>query len=139
MTSTAEIRNGICLVTLDGEFDRASVEGIRAEVERCLQQAASVVFEFGDVTFVDGGMLALLREIHDSLGTGGWLGVARPRPWIRRLLEVTGLIGQPGFRILSDIKDAWAVNDRGTDGPSSHAAGDVDPDDGAAHGEGLVP
>lgn len=134
MTSTAEIRNGICLVTLDGEFDRASVEEIRVEVERCLRHASSVVFEFSDVTFVDGGILALLREIHDSLGTGGWLGVARPRPWIRHLFEVTGLSAQPGFRVLADIKDAWAVNDRKTNDPSSHAPGEACPDDSAAGG-----
>ena len=64
MTSTAEIRHGICFVTLAGEFDRANVDRLATEIETCLKDASSVLFDFGAVTFINGAVMSLL---HDAL------------------------------------------------------------------------
>ena len=113
MTSTAEIRHGTCFVTLAGEFDRANVEELAAEIETCLKEASSVLFDFGAVTFINGAVMALLHDVLERLGDGGWLGVARPLPEIERLLGVAGLCDVPNFRIFSTLKEALEVVDRG--------------------------
>ena len=113
MTSTAEIRNGICLVTLAGEFDRANVEQLRAEIRSCLEESSSVVFDFGAVTFANGGVLSLLYDVLEGLDAGGWLGIARPLPSIERTFSVAGLGRQPNFRIFRTLGEALEAIARG--------------------------
>jgi anti-anti-sigma factor len=113
VTSTAEIRNGICLVTLVGEFDRANVEQLRAAIQSCLEETSSVVFDFGAVSFANGGVLSLLHDVLEGLLDGGWLGVARPIPAIERMFQVAGLSRQPNFRVFPTLAEALQVIERG--------------------------
>ena len=113
MTSTAVVRNGTCFVTLAGEFDRANVDKLAAEIETCLVEASSALFDFGAVTFINGAVMALLHDVIERLGGGGWLGVARPLPRILKQLRVAGLSDLPNFRIFSTLKEALEVIDRG--------------------------
>ena len=106
MTATAEIRNGICLVTLAGEFDRANVGEVRAEVEACLQQARSIVFDLKDVSFVDGALLSLFHDVLVRLGAGDRLAVAGSVPLIERLFHVAGLTELPRFGLYSNVGEA---------------------------------
>jgi anti-anti-sigma factor len=112
VTSTAEIRNRTCLVTLAGEFDRANVDELRAEIETCLKEASSVLLDLGAVTFINGAVMSLLHDVRERLGNGGWLGVARPLPRIEKLLGVAGLSDLPHFRIFSTLGEALEVIDR---------------------------
>ena len=105
MTSTAELRNGICIVTLSGEFDRGNADALKGEIETCLEQASSVV-DFGAVTFANGAMMSLLHDVLDGLNDGGWLAIARPLPQIERIFRVAGLTGQPGFRVFPTLGEA---------------------------------
>ncbi len=113
MTSTAEIRHQSCLVTMAGEFDRANVGTLRAEIEWCLDSATSVVFDFGAVTFVDGAVMAVLHDILERLGDEGWLGVARPLARIERLFRVAGLSDLPRFRVFPTLEEALKIIDQG--------------------------
>ena len=113
MTSTAEIRHGTCFVTLAGEFDRANVGELATEIETCLKEASSVLFDFEAVTFINGAVMSLLHDVLARLGDGGWLGVARPLPGIEKLLGVAGLSDLPNFRIFSTLKEALEVVDQG--------------------------
>ena len=113
MTSTAEIRHQSCVVTMAGEFDRANVGELRAEIEWCLDRATSVVFDFGAVTFIDGAVMSVLHDILERLGAEGWLGVARPAARIERLLQVAGLSALPRFRIFPTLQEALKIIDRG--------------------------
>ena len=113
MTSTSEIRNRTCFVTLAGEFDRANVDQLAAEIKPCLASASSVLFDFGAVTYVNGALLSLLLDVLEGLEEGGWLGVARPLPRIERLLGVAGLTDRSNFRIFSTLKEALEVVERG--------------------------
>ena len=113
MTSTAEIRHGTCFVTLAGEFDRANVDKLAAEIETCLKAGSSVLFDFGAVTFINGAVMSLLHDVLERLGDGGWLGVARPLPAIETILGVAGLSDLPNFRIFSTLKEALEVVDQG--------------------------
>jgi anti-anti-sigma factor len=111
--STAEIRNGVCFVTLAGEFDRANVGQLRAEIDSCLQEASSVLFDFGAVSFANGGVLSLLQDILEGLEEGAWLGIARPLPGIEKTFQVAGLIRQPSFRVFATLGEALEVIERG--------------------------
>jgi anti-anti-sigma factor len=112
VTSTSEIRNRTCLVTLEGEFDRTNVGELRAEIKACLERAFSVLLDFGAVTFIDGSVLSLLLDVLGKLQEGGSLGVARPLPRIERLLGVAGLTDRSNFRIFSTLNEALKVVDR---------------------------
>lgn len=113
LMSACEIRHRTCMVTLAGEFDRATVDALAGEIKPCLDRASSVLFDLGAVTFIDGAVLALLLDILEEQGEGGWLGVARPRPWIERLLEIAGLTDKTTFRIFSTRTEALEAIDRG--------------------------
>jgi anti-anti-sigma factor len=113
VTSTAVLRHGTCFVTLDGEFDRANVGELAAEIETCLAESSSVLFDFGAVTFINGAVMHLLHDIRERLGSGGWLGVARPLPRIEKLLKVAGLAELPNFRIFTTLEEALEFIDRG--------------------------
>ena len=113
MTSSAVVRNRTCFVTLEGEFDRANVGELAAQIEACLAESSSVVFDFGAVTFINGAVMSLLHDVLERLGDEGWLGVARPLPRIGKLLGVAGLSDLPNFRVFSTLKEALEVVDRG--------------------------
>ena len=112
MTATAEIRNGICLVTLAGEFDRANVGEIEAEIEVCLQQARSIVFDFKDLTFANGAVISLLHDALERLGDGGQVAVAEALPLIEMLFRVAGLTDLPNFRLYPNVSEAFRTMDR---------------------------
>ena len=113
MTSTAEIRNRTCLVTMAGEFDRGNVDILRAEIEGCLETASSVVLDFRLVTFANGAVMSLLHDILDLVGPDGWLGVAEPLPVIERLFSVAGFSPHPNFRVFPTLEEALRVIDQG--------------------------
>ena len=112
MKSTAEIRNRTCLVTMAGEFDRANVDTLRAEIEWCLENSTSVVFDFQEVTFINGGVMALFHDVLERVGEDGWLGVARPPASIERLFSVAGLSALPNFRVFVSLEEALGVIDQ---------------------------
>ena len=113
MTSTAEIRNRTCVVSLAGEFDRANVGELRSKIEWCLKSASSVLFDLGEVTFINGAVMSLLLEVAEQLGEEGWLGVARPLKSMERLFSVAGLSAFPNFRIYATLEEALEAVDRG--------------------------
>lgn len=113
MASTSEIRNRTCFVTLAGEFDRANVDQLVAEIKDCLDEAPSVLFDFAAVTYVNGGVMSLLLDILDGLGEGGWLGVARPLPRIEQLLRIAGLTDRTSFRIFPTLEEALEAVEQG--------------------------
>ena len=112
MTSIAEIRNDTCLVTMAGEFDRSNVDRLAKEIQSCLESTSSVLFDFGEVTFINGAVMALLHNVLERLPDDGWVGVARPLPRIERLLGVAGLSQLPNFRIFTTLEEGLRVIDR---------------------------
>lgn len=106
MTSRVEIRSGICVISLDGEFDRNNIAEVRSQIETCLRQSKSLVLDFGDVTFANGAVLALLMETLERLSPDGWVSIVRPLPEIERLFQVAGLTDRPNFRVLATLAEA---------------------------------
>lgn len=82
--------SGATVVLLRGELDIASVEPIRAEVEKALSQAGndSVTFDLSKLDFMDSSGLALLVGASKRVG---FVLIRQPSATIRRVIEVTGL------------------------------------------------
>jgi ABC-type transporter Mla MlaB component len=112
VTSTAEIRNGICVVTLSGEFDRGNIEHLRLNIASCLAEASSVIFDFEAVTFANGGVLSLLLDVLEGLPDGGWLGIVRPLSGIEKSFRAAGLSRQPNFWVFSTMDEAFKFTGR---------------------------
>lgn len=108
MTSTAEIRNGICFVTLSGEFDRSNAIQLMGDIETCLNQASSVVFDFRAVTFANGAIMCLLHDILEIVGPVGRVAVVGAIPDIERLFQVASLTGQPNFHVFATMEEAMS-------------------------------
>ncbi|MFJ6378583.1 STAS domain-containing protein [Kitasatospora sp. NPDC092039] len=91
---TVEIRPwaGGTVLALLGDLDLDSIADLRAAVDRALTEPATVVvvdcagLEFCDST----GLNALLRAKARAAVDGSRIELARPRPLILRMLELTG-------------------------------------------------
>ena len=113
VTITFEVRNGTCLLALEGEFDRGNTPELAATIDECLRNASSIAIDFQAVTFVDGGVLSLFHDVLENLDSPGWLAIIRPIPGVRRLFDVAGLSGRRNFRLFPTMKQALEAIDRG--------------------------
>ena len=79
------------LLVLEGEFDMAAAEEVRARLaELAGRGVASVVLDLAAVTFIDSSTLReLLRADLLLRSSGGRLVLAAPTPPVTRLLELT--------------------------------------------------
>ncbi|MGH9169441.1 MAG: STAS domain-containing protein [Acidimicrobiales bacterium] len=82
--------DGTSVVTLVGELDIASAEGVRADLQAAVDAASNgkVAVDVGGLAFIDSSGLALLVWVAKQVGS---VVIRRPSPAIRRIVEVTGL------------------------------------------------
>ncbi len=100
---------GSPLVVLSGEIDHHSANQVRLALERELVSPDQVVlFDLNGLTYLDSGGLALLFDLIRTLEEG-WVGVIRPSPGVRRLLQISGLDTQEKFRVFDDLEEARAA------------------------------
>ncbi len=112
MTTTAEIRQRTSVVTLVGEFDRANLADLQAEIEWCLQSTSLLVLDLSGVTYADGALLSLLLDVLERLGDAGWLSVAGPSKHVERLFAALGLSDLPAFHVYPTLQKALEAADR---------------------------
>ncbi|MER6366357.1 STAS domain-containing protein [Kitasatospora sp. NPDC001527] len=100
---TARARPGArgTVLVLNGELDLDSVAVLRRALDGALAVPGTVVvIDCGELAFCDStGVSALLEGAGRAAGSGSRIELARPRPLVRRVLELTGVI------------DAFAVHD----------------------------
>ena len=86
------VEDPLCpLVTIVGELDIASVDGVAAGIEPYLTGTPEkVVFDLGGLQFMDSSGIAMLVNIANRVGT---VQVRAASPIVRRVIEVTGLDG----------------------------------------------
>jgi anti-sigma B factor antagonist len=100
-----------------GELDHRSAPILREAIEGELIKAVDVLLlDFGDLTYMDSGGLALMFEVVRRFKEPGWLGVIAAKPAAARLMEMTGLVDHACFRLLPDLPAALATLD--DSGPS---------------------
>lgn len=79
------------IVALDGEFDLAQRQRVNDAFEAVADDSL-VVIDLERAQYIDSTVLScLIRLRRDLTDRGGTLVLARPRPMVKRLLEVAGL------------------------------------------------
>ena len=82
-------------VTITGELDIASVDGVAEGIEPYLGDPTErVVFDLGNLEFMDSSGIALLVRVANRVGT---VQVSEASPIVRRVLEATGLVDTFGM------------------------------------------
>jgi anti-anti-sigma factor len=83
-------------VTVVGEVDLATAHLLRDRLLNVLHEQAPAVLDVDlvGVTFLDcTGISALVAARNAAVHTGGQMRVSHPQPIVRRVLDVTGLLG----------------------------------------------
>jgi anti-sigma B factor antagonist len=99
---------GVAVVALTGEHDLYTAPALRERITGVLEDGTALVIDLTQSTFIDSSVLRVLlearREAHErAVGFAIALEEAGS-PGVRRMLEVTGLIGV--FPVLPARKDA---------------------------------
>lgn len=83
-------RSGVPVLELHGEFDLTTMGLLETELAPLLaEQPERLVFELGDLQFMDSSALAwLLRAVHEA----GEVELRSLPPILRQVLEATGVI-----------------------------------------------
>jgi anti-sigma B factor antagonist len=103
-------RLGAPLVYVKGELDHQTSPQLRAVIEEeAAPGPAALILEMSGVSYMDSGGLSLMFDTLTRMKKSGWLGVVAPAPPVARLMEITGLTDQSGFRLLSDLSAAAAA------------------------------
>ena len=93
MTATVESPESVTVI-IEGELDIASVEVIRRGIDPYLvDPPKQVVFDLARLRFMDSSGIALLIEVANRVGS---VEIHNATPIVRRVLEVTGLVGTLG-------------------------------------------
>ena len=93
--STAEVRttteDGILILWLSGELDLSSVVKVSGDAKAALgEDCQHVIFDLGELTFMDSSGIALLLEIAERVPN---VELRRASSIVRRLIGLTGLDG----------------------------------------------
>lgn len=89
----------VAVLALRGELDLATVPALRDRLLEVVRTHRSVVLDLSGLGFLDSTGLGLLvsavKRLHARKGS---LVVTAPSPTVRRLLEVSGLVGHLAIR-----------------------------------------
>ncbi|HEY5271812.1 MAG TPA: STAS domain-containing protein [Acidimicrobiales bacterium] len=81
--------SGVPIVKLTGEVDMSNVDSVRASVDLAIEHDPErIVFDLGALEFMDSSGLAMLLAVAEKISV---VELRRPRPLIRRVIELTGL------------------------------------------------
>ena len=85
--------DGVCVVSVIGELDLASVEEFSTTARRSAALCAALEVDLGAVSFIDSTGLSALIKLREETGARGVpLTLANVSPATHRLLQVTGLL-----------------------------------------------
>jgi anti-sigma B factor antagonist len=100
-------RLGAPLVYVKGELDHQTAPQLRAIIdEESASAPQALILDLSQVSYMDSGGLSLMFDTVTRLRGSGWLGVVGATSPVTRLMEITGLTDQPGFRMLPDLTAA---------------------------------
>ncbi|KOG31367.1 STAS domain-containing protein [Streptomyces resistomycificus] len=84
--------DGITVLTVRGEIDFQTVTALQDVLPPADEASGPrMVIDLGEVTFIDSSGINALINAQQALPEQGWLRLARPRPAVRRTLELVGL------------------------------------------------
>ena len=87
-----ESREGLLLVSLEGELDIYTVGGFRQDLDDVDPAEQQLVIDLTEVSLVDSsGLGALVSLLNRARAGEGQLGLVCPHKRLRRVFEITGL------------------------------------------------
>lgn len=94
------------LVVPEGELDHHLAAGLRREIDTTLDaETRNLIFDFSALTFMDSSGIGMIMGRYKKVqAIGGKLIIAAPRPQVRRIIEMSGLLSI--IRIEPDVKHA---------------------------------
>jgi anti-anti-sigma factor len=100
-TATVPASHGpIRVITAIGEIDRSNVADLAALTENPAETiGSSLILDFSEVTFIDGGGLDLISDLLDRCRGDQWLGILSANTHLRRMLEISGLAAEKALRV----------------------------------------
>ena len=102
--------SGLPVLTVTGDVDHLTVQGLEASVQKTLgANGKCLLVDLADCPYLDSaGLSVLLCAVREVKGKG-WVGVIAPRPNLVRLFEIVGLNSDPDFHIFSSPDEAAAA------------------------------
>jgi anti-sigma B factor antagonist len=114
-------RLGRPLIYVRGEFDHDTAGILREAINEELTEGTDILLlDFTDLTYMDSGGLSLMFDSVQRFKEPGWLGVVGANAGISRLMEITGLVDHPRFKLLPDLRAASDALARHKDSPTSN-------------------
>ena len=97
---------GHAVVALRGELDLADASAVASHLIAAVAACGpSIIVDLAGLEFIDCcGLGVLVRVLKWTRERGGGMCLAGPRPRVRRVLEMTGLIGV--FRVYPSVEQA---------------------------------
>ena len=95
LTVSTELHDAVAVITVAGELDMATAPTLLNEVGRLVDAGQTcLIFDLAGVSFCDStGLSIFVRARNRFAATGGQVRLAAPQRAVRRLLEVSGLLG----------------------------------------------
>jgi anti-anti-sigma factor len=93
-----------------GDIDHSNCQDVEKLLDDAIRSGGGVVLvDLTQVSYIDSGGLSVLFSASRRLRDTGWLGLIAPNTSVRRLLEIVGVLADPGFRIFPDRATATAL------------------------------
>ena len=89
LTVTPSVEDGVHVLALSGELDMSNTDTLKAAIAASgAQGSGRLVFDVGDLRFIDSAGIAVLLEAAERIGS---VSLRSPPPVVRRVIELTGL------------------------------------------------
>ncbi len=103
-------RLGYPLIYVRGELDHRGVGLLRRAIDEELRPEKPILMlDFTELGYMDSAGLSLLFDTVRRFKEPGWLGVIGANQSVSRLMEITGLLDAPCFRLFRDQGSASAA------------------------------
>ncbi len=110
LDSQVSYRLGVPLIYVKGELGHDSAEQLRSVIDRELtSHPTALILDLSELLFIDSGGLSIMFSLMSRFSDPGWLAVVGANQGITRLLEATGLLDQPSFRVFPSAAAAAAA------------------------------
>jgi anti-sigma B factor antagonist len=95
------------LILAQGDIDHSTCGTVGKFLDDAIGGGSVVVLlDLQQVTYIDSGGLSVLFSAARRLRDRGWLGLIGPNGSVHRLLEIVGVLADPGFRVFDDEASA---------------------------------
>lgn len=100
------------VLQLSGELDYAGIDVLLHKASALVEPMDRLVFDFTHLTYVDSRGISVIYSLLERIprGNGAWIGVLNPSPNVERILDLTGLVTQPNFRVFRSREEVLLAN-----------------------------